>query len=80
MIGKTSILKFQSKDKRQVFSKGIESIARKHWLETTILELAKHKGKGVEEDGESVPTRYQDKTDKESYFNFKEDCGGEVKN
>ena len=79
MTGKTSILKVSEKEKRQIYPKSVEAIAKDHWLETTIPEPAKHSGKAVEENGETQPTRYQDKTDKECYLDFKEECEGKVK-
>ena len=79
LTGKTSILKVSEKEKRQIYPKSVEAIAKDHWLETTIPEPAKHSGKAVEENGETLPTRYQDKTDKECYLDFKEECEGKVK-
>ena len=79
LTGKTSVLKIPEKKKRQIYPKKVEAIARDHWLETTIPEPAKHSGKAVEENGETLPTRYQDKTDKECYLDFKEECEGKVR-
>ena len=42
-------------------------------------EPAKHSGRALEVEDETVPTRYQDKTDNECYENFKEDCKEEIK-
>lgn len=78
LTGKTSVLKVSEKKKRQIYPKIVEAIARDHWLETTIPEPAKHSRKAVEENGETLPTRYQDKTDKECYLDFKEECEGKV--
>ena len=77
--GETSIWKAEPHKKRSEFPPSLEVIARNHWLEYTIPEPAKHSGKALEEDGETVPTRYQDKTDPELYMNFKEECGDLVK-
>ena len=77
--GETSTLKAEPHKKRSEFPPRLEAIARNHWLENTIPEPAKHSGKALEEDGETVPTRYQDKTDQEFYMNFKEECGDLVK-
>ena len=79
LTGKTAKLKLPDKKKRQIYPKSVENIAKEHWLETTIPEPAKHTGKAIEEGGETVPTRYQDKTDKECYENFKEECEEKVK-
>ena len=79
LTGKTATLKLPDKNKRQIYPKSVEVIAREHWLENTIPEPAKHTGKAIEEGGQTVPTRYQDKTDKECYENFKEECEEKVK-
>ena len=72
-------LKVQENKKRNIFPKSVEMIAREHWLENTIPEPAKHTGKAIEDGGETVPKRYQDKTDRECYEHFEEDCGGKVR-
>ena len=77
--GKATTLKLTDKQKRQIFPKSVEVIARDHWIENTIPEPAKHKGKAIEEGNETLPTRYQDKTDKECYENFKDECEEKVK-
>ena len=48
-------------------------------MENTIPEPAKHKGRAIEVDGETLATRYQDKTYREYYENFKEECTAKVK-
>jgi hypothetical protein len=77
--GKESTLKEVEKEKRTEFPKTVEDLARNHWMENTIPEPAKHTGKAIEVEGETVPTRYQDKTDRECYENFKEECQEPVK-
>ena len=79
LTGVESTLKAEEHKKRTVFPKGVEEIAINHWMENTIPEPAKHTGKAMEVEGETVPTRYQDKTDKEFYENFKEECKEKVK-
>ena len=78
-MGKESILKEVEKEKRTEFPNTVQDLARNHWMENTIPEPAKHTGKAVEVEGETVPTRYQDKTDRECYENFKEECQDLVK-
>ena len=79
LMGKESILKEVEKEKRTEFPNTVQDLARNHWMENTIPEPAKHTGKAVEVEGETVPTRYQDKTDRECYENFKEECQDLVK-
>ena len=76
---KEATLKVPDMKKRQIFPKSVEDIARNHWLENTIPEPAKQTGKVIEDGGETVPKRYQDKTDSECYENFKDDCAGKVR-
>ena len=77
--GCTSTLQAVEHEKRSEFPKSVKEIARNHWIENTIVEPAKHSGHALEQDGETVPTRYQDKTDNECYESFKEDCREEIK-
>ena len=77
--GSTSTLQAVAHEKRSEFPKSVKEIGRRHWIENTIVEPAKHTGSALEEDGETVPTRYQDKTDNECYESFKEDCRDEIK-
>ena len=65
--------------KRQFFPPTVEVIGREHWIESTIPEPAKHTGKAIEEEGETVPTRYQDRTNSEMYESFKDECREKVK-
>ena len=74
LTGTASTLKAEEHKKRSEFPLKVVEIAQKHWMENTIPEPAKHSGKALEVDGETVPTRYQDKTDRECYENFKEEC------
>ena len=76
---KEATLKLPEKKSREIFPKNVEEIARMHWIEITIPEPAKQTGKVVEEDGETVPTRYQDRTDRECYNSFSEDCADQVR-
>ena len=79
LTGKENTLKLDDHKKRKVFPASVEAIAREHWMENTIPEPAKHRGKAKEADGETLATRYQDKTDKEFFENFKEECKDKVK-
>ena len=79
LSGSETTLKVDNLKVRKIFPQTVETIAREHWLENTIPEPAKHTGKAIEEGGETVPTRYQDRTDREVYENFKEDCSEKVK-
>lgn len=79
LTGKSTVLKMPENKKRQVFPETVEAISINHWMENTIPEPAKHTGKALEEGGETVTTRYQDKTDKECFINFKEECEGKIK-
>ena len=65
LTGKENTLKLDDHKKRQVFPASVEAIARERWMENTIPEPAQHRGKAKEADGETLATRYQDKTDKE---------------
>ena len=76
---KESTLKLPDQPNRQIYSTSIELIARNHWIENTIPEPAKHTGKAIDEGGETIPTRYQDKTDSECYELFKDECKEKVK-
>ena len=78
LSGEEVTLKKPVSKRRQIFPKSVEEIAREHWLENTIPEPAKHTGKAVEEGGETVPKRYQDRTDDECYVQFRESCAGKV--
>ena len=80
LTGKISTLKLPEKDKRKIYPESVEAIANEHWKENTIVEPAKHTGKAISDETETVPTRYQDKTDKECYENFKEECSEKIKN
>ena len=77
--GSTSTLQAVQHERRSEFPKSVNEIARKHWMDNTIVEPAKHSGSAQEVEGETVPTRYQDKTDIECYESFEEDCKDEVK-
>ena len=79
LTGMASTLKMPEKKKRNVFPESVEAVAADYWMENTIPEPAKHTGKALEEGGETIPTRYQDKTDRECYLNFKEECQGKIK-
>ena len=79
LSGSETTLKVDNLKVRKISPQTVETIAREHWLENTIPEPAKHTGKAIEEGGETVPTRYQDRTDREVYENFKEDCSEKVK-
>ena len=75
LSGEEGTLNVANKSKRKVFPGSVEDIAREHWLENTIPEPAKHTGKAIEDGGETLPKRYQDKTDNECYGQFMESCG-----
>ena len=79
LSGENATLKVEDIKKRQIFSSNVEMIAREHWLENTIPEPAKHSGKAVEDCGETIPKRYQDRTDSECYEQFKDSCAGKVR-
>ena len=78
LSGEEVTLSVANKSKRKVFPGSVEDIAREHWLENTIPEPAKHTGKAIEDGGETLPKRYQDRTDSECYGQFKESCRGKV--
>ena len=77
--GDENTLKLLNHKKKMFYPAVVEAIARDHWMENTIVEPAKKTGKATEEDGEIVPDRYMDKTIKEYYENFKEECSEKVK-
>ena len=77
--GTSTTLKGLDHKRRSEFPETVKMIARNHWIENTIPEPAKHSGRALEVEDETVPTRYQDKTDNEFYENFKEDCKEEIK-
>ena len=77
--GREAILKVDEHSKRQLYPKEVEQIALNHWLENTILEPANKKRKVIEDGDDIVPKRYQDRTDKEMYINFQEECNESVK-
>ena len=77
LTGITKTLELPEKKKRKHFPDRVEAIADEHWKENTIVEPAKHRS--VRDEGETVPTRYQDKTDQECYESFKEDCSEKIK-
>ena len=79
LTGKTTTLELPHREARKIYPDMVKTIATDHWKEITILEPAKHTGKAVCDDGETVPTRYQDKTDSECYENFKEECREKVR-
>ena len=79
LTGKATTLKLPESKKRQMFPDSVKAIALNHWMENTIPEPAKQFGKTIEEGGEIVSTRYQDKTDRECYMNFVEECQEKIK-
>ena len=79
LIGKTTTLELPEMEKRKIFPDTVFDIAHTHWIEHTIVEPAKHGGRAETNDGETVPTRYQDKTDRECYENFREECSEKIK-
>ena len=74
LSGEESTLVADRVQERQIFPPSVKFIGREHWLDNTIPEPAKHSGKAIVEEGETVPLRYQDRTDREMYESFKEDC------
>ena len=79
LSGEKSTLVCENFEKRKIFPPSIELMAKTHWTDNTIPEPAKHTGRAIEEEGETVPTRYQDRTNSEMYESFKEDYKGKVK-
>ena len=79
LTGKAATLKLPEKAARKIYPDSVEAIASNHWRENTIPEPAKHTGRAVIDGAETVPTRYQDKTDRECYENFVEECKEKVK-
>ena len=79
LTGKSTTLELPQTEKRKIFPDSVKDIAHTHWKEHTIVEPAKHSGRAVTDDAETVPTRYQDKTDRECYENFREECGETIK-
>lgn len=77
--GKSTTLKEESTAKRSEFPKSVIDIAQNHWKENTIIDPTIHSGRALEEDGETIPTRFQDRTDREMYTNFQEECQDRVK-
>ena len=77
--GKESTLKAKEGKKRETFPPRVVEIGSNHWYEHLIPEPAKQTGKVVEDEGEIRPTQYQDKTDKEMFANFQDECTEEVK-
>jgi hypothetical protein len=77
--GREPILKVEENKKRQIYPKEVEDMGRQHWLENTIPEPAKLRGKVVEEGGEVVAKRYQDRTNSEMYSNFKDEYSESVR-
>ena len=79
LTGKSTTLELPQTEKRKIFPDSVKDIAHTHWKEHTIVEPAKHSGRAVTDDAETVPTRYQDKTDRECYENFREECSEKIK-
>ena len=79
LTGKSTTLELPHTEKRKIFPDSVKDIAHIHWKEHTIVEPAKHTGRAVTDDAETVPTRYQDKTDRECYENFREECSEKIK-
>ena len=44
-----------------------------------MVDSTKNSGRAIEEDGDTVHTRFQDRTDREKYTNFQEECQDRVK-
>ena len=59
--------------KRSEFPKRLIDIAQNHRKENTMVDSTKHSGRAIEEDGDTVHTRFQDRTDREMYTNFQEE-------
>ena len=79
LSGKETTLKVDIHKPQQSFPDNVYTLAKEHWLENTIPEPAKHTGRAIVVEGETVPTRYQDKTDRECYENFKDDCREKIR-
>ena len=86
LTGKDKILTPPPPKNRKVIPEKVETIALKHWTNTTIPEPSVHRRmkrreKKRKENGgseEIVPTRWQHLSQREQYANFKEDCGEEI--
>ena len=73
LSGEEKTLLIEKPKKRKLFPDAVEMMGITHWIENTIPEPSKQTGKVIEEEGETVPTRYQDRTNREMYECFKED-------
>ena len=79
LSGEETMLVAEKPPKRKIFPESVDLMAEKHWLENTIPEPSKQTGKTIEEEGETLPKRYQDRTNAEMYESFKEEYEGKVK-